>query len=123
MDTLYFKSTGKYQQEITNETHHQSHLAHLASLYEDDWKAELLQEDHGGLDSNAVVVMLECEEAGELSRPDALRYREKLKALGYPAAIGMCRGKLTGGDQSSYGVLLDLDIENLEIDDIARSKT
>jgi hypothetical protein len=131
METLFFKPTGKYKQQVTGESHYQTHLSYLASLYDDGLieAVDLFLEDHNQYDSNAVVVTIEGEEVGHLSRPDAVRYRERLKALGHPAAIGVCRGKLTGGhtlddgSQAHYGLVLDLDIDNLEIEDIARSKT
>ena len=79
-------------------------------------------------DSNAVTVVIEGEDVGHLSREDALKYRQKIKELGHPVAIGICTAKLIGGhqlrsgEQARYGITLDLDIDYLEILEIGHTR-
>jgi hypothetical protein len=131
METVFFKPTGRYDQQVVGESHHQEHLAYLASMSDDGFieSIDLFLEGYNKYDSNAVAVSIEAEDVGYLPKPDALRYRQKLKTLGHPDAIGVCAGKLTGGHdlpeggQAHYGIVLDLDIDNLIINDVASAKT
>lgn len=131
METVFFKPTGLYDQQVVGESHYQEYLAQLASEHDDNEidAVQLFLEDHNPYDSNAVAVSVEEEDVGHLPKQDALRYRQKLKALGHPVAIGVCRGRLIGGYQlesgmrASFGIVLDLDIDDLVVDDFVSAKT
>lgn len=130
METLFFKPTGRYDQQVVGESHYQTHLAYLAEQNDDRLieSVDLFLDDHNRHDSNAVAVSVDGEDVGHLSKTDALRYRQALKSLGHPAAIGVCRGILTGGHdlpegvRASYGIVLDLDLDDLQIEEIASTK-
>ena len=130
METLLFKPTGKYQQQIVGESHYQEQLDFLASIYDDGLieTVDLFLEDHNAQDSNAVTIVIEGEDVGHLSREDALKYRKKIKELGHPVAIGICPAKLIGGhqlrsgEQASRGITLDLDIDSLTILEVGHTR-
>lgn len=130
METLLFKPTGKYQQQIVGESHYQKQLKFLASIYDDGIieTVDLFLDDHNAHDPNAVSIVIDGEDVGYLSREDALKYRKKIKELGHPVAIGICTAKLTGGhqlrsgEQASHGITLDLDIGNLAILEIGHTR-
>jgi hypothetical protein len=130
-EVLFFKSTGRYDTEVVGESYYQEHLSYLAEMNEDYLveTVDLFLEDYNKHDNQTVAVSVEGEDVGHLSREDARRYRAGLKALGYPTALGSCAGKLTGGhelengEQASFGIVLDLDLDHLEVRDIGRTKS
>jgi hypothetical protein len=129
MEAIYFKPSGKYNRQVKGESNYQENLADQAYFSDDQIvDVDLFLEDHNQYDSNAVVVTVDGKEVGYLSKADAVEYRARIKALGHPVAIGACKGKITGGHElndgrtANYGIVLDLDIPALEIDDVASSK-
>jgi restriction system protein len=127
-DVLHFQSSGRYPTSVVGESHYQDHLAYLAEIYPDRLieTVDLYLEENSPYDANQVNVSVEGETVGHLSRADAIRYRQRLKQLGHPSAIGVCAGKLIGGrrlddgNQASYGIVLNLDIDHLEIAKISQ---
>jgi hypothetical protein len=68
--------------------------------------ATLISEPTNPFDANAVVVQIQNEVVGYLTRSDARRYQPRLRALEQPLQVP---AKLIGGtrDRPSFGVLLD----------------
>ncbi len=120
IDILHFQKTGRYKQAVKGESNYQEHLERAAE--ETDLEVDLFLEDHNKFDKNAVAIVFETDTVGYLSREDAVKYRAAIKALGHPQAIGTCAAKVTGGGEGrSYGIVLDLDINNLVIVNISHT--
>lgn len=116
---ITFKTNRQYSQPIVGESHYQNALKKLVKTYPARFidRVELHLQDDNKYDSNAVAVLVDDKTIGYLSREDALKYRRHLEALGHPNAVGVCAGKLIGGGAGrSYGFILDLDLQNLQID-------
>lgn len=117
-EILHFKPIGKYRQAVKGESNYQEHLARAAEN-DDELFVDLFLEDHNKFDKNAVAVVYENDTVGYLSREDAVKYRNAIKALNHPNAIGTCPAQVIGGgEDKSYGIVLDLDLNNLQIEKI-----
>jgi hypothetical protein len=88
----------------------------------DDLIAQLALDDDNPHDpGNAVKVTIDGKQVGNLSKPEAMRYRQKLAELGIPNAIGECYASVKGGfsrrdgSQADFGVRLDLIINEMAI--------
>lgn len=122
---LYFEQTGCYDTEVVGESRYQKELNHLEKYDQREFDyTTLWLEDYNEYDKNAVAVVIEGDTIGYLSRRNAIAYRQKITELGYPDSIGACYSKLIGGhildngEKASFGVVLDLDIDNLVIQEI-----
>lgn len=95
------------------ESHYQPAIRAAAAGYGRLCRATLMREPENPFDRDAVVVQINGETVGYLSRGDAQRYRTRLRALDRPIEIP---AKLIGGEpgKPSFGVLLDCrDVEHL----------
>jgi len=122
---LYFEQTGRYDTEVVGESRYQKELTYLGKFGQREFDyTTLWLEDYNEYDKNAVAVVIEGDTIGYLSRRNAIAYRQKITELGYPDSIGACYSKLIGGhildngEKASFGVVLDLDIDNLVIQEI-----
>ncbi|MDL1909738.1 hypothetical protein FBQ81_03445 [Chloroflexi bacterium CFX6] len=117
-EVVTFKVNRQYSQQVVGESHYQAALERIAEDYPRRFvdSVDLYLEDDNRYDSNAVAVAVEGETVGYLPKDDAIKYRQHIEELGYPNAIGTCAGKLIGGGEGrSYGFMLDLDLDALEI--------
>ena len=120
---LHFSKTGRYDTEVKGESHYQDYLE---EIFAEDYETEatLILDDFNEYDENAVEVEVEWGTVGYLSRSDAKKYRKAIAKLGYPDAVGVCGCKFIGGYEkddgeiASIGVVLDLDLNNLQIDEV-----
>jgi hypothetical protein len=120
IEVVRFKEMRQYNQKVVGESNYQDALEQIAADYENVFidTVELLLEDKNKYDSNAVAVTVDGETVGYLSRDDAVKYRQRLAELNYTDIIGVCVGKLIGGgEDKSYGIVLDLDLDNFEVKD------
>lgn len=84
---------------------------------------DIFLEDHNKFDKNAVAIVFETDTVGYLSREDAVKYRAEILNLGYPQAIGTCAARITGGGENrSYGIQLDLDLHELQVEKISKTQ-
>lgn len=120
-EILHFKKNEKYRQAVVGESNYQEHLERAAQ--DDDLEVSLFLEDYNKFDKNAVAVVFDTDTVGYLSHENAVKYRNAIKSLGHPLAIGTCAAKVIGGGEDrSYGIVLDLNLSNLEIEKIGATK-
>jgi hypothetical protein len=116
---IYFKSTDNYDQAVVGESNYQSQID---KAFQEDGRfieVSLILEPHNQFDQNAVAVSYGADTFGYLSSTDALTYCKSLLKIGHPNAMGICKAKIVGGrDDRSYGVILDLDLQNLQIEKV-----
>lgn len=123
-EILHFKPIGKYRQAVKGESNYQEHLARAAEDEDGFVSIDLFLEDHNKFDKNAVAIVYETDTVGYLSRADAIKYRDAIKALNHPDAIGTCPARVIGGgEDKSYGIVLDLDLNDLQIESISQVKS
>lgn len=121
-EVIHFQKSGKYKQAVKGESNYQEHLERAAQ--EENLQVDLFLEDHNKFDKNAVAVVFETDTVGYLSREDAIKYRAAIRVLGHSQAIGTCAAKTTGGGEDrNYGLVLDLNLDNLQIENISLIKS
>jgi len=116
---IYFRSSERYNQPVVGESNYQ---AHLQTAFDEDGRyieVSLILEPHNIFDKNAVYVSYGADKLGYLSRENAVLYHAALAKLGHPTAMGVCKAKIIGGRENrSYGIVLDLDIQNPQVERI-----
>lgn len=121
-NVIRFVQTGEYEQFVVGESSYQNNLGQVQKAEGKFVTVNLALEDTNRFDSNAVRVAYGNETLGYLSREDAITYRRSLEALGHPHALGVCRAKIVGGEGKHYGIILDLDIQNPEVEPAVETK-
>lgn len=120
---IRFAKTDEFEQLVVGESSYQNQIGRAHKTEGKYILVNLALEDTNRFDRNAVRVAYGQETLGYLSREDAVTYRQSLKALGHPAALGVCHAKIVGGEGKHYGIILDLDIQNPKVASVAQTET
>ncbi len=110
---------GTFDFDIVGEANYQAALEKICGGRTKDsaeylTEAVLYLEDSNPHDDQAVMVTIDGETVGYLSRQNARSYRKQLKQMGHERIICKCDAMIVGGwhrsasDQGKFGVKLDL---------------
>jgi hypothetical protein len=108
---------------VVGESHYQEAIAEIAGGKSEDGahchcQATLFLEDENRYDRNAVRVEIDGRTVGHLARADAVQYRKELRKNGAARATLRCDAIIVGGwsrgdgDEGSFGVRLDIQLDN-----------
>ena len=129
-----FKSSHEnpFPLEIVGESHYRESFRKIFKRVgkngvHENLSVHLVFDDNNPYDANAVVIKIGGHKVGHLSRSDALLYRQQLRKLQPGEMIGVCQAYVVGGFQkkdgskADFGVRLDLDLENLEVETMSQA--
>lgn len=116
---LHIEGPGKFALDVVGESNYQTALDDICGGLSEDGHsllvdAYLVHEDDNQYDPKAVVVLIDSQTVGYLSREQAREFRKVVAETGRPGVAATCKAKIVGGwdrgdgDQGSYGVKLDL---------------
>lgn len=122
IDEVEFPPHGNYDLEIVGESHYQSNIESICGERKErgeyfETVANLILEDTNPHDKNAVRIEIQSKPVGYLSKEVAKLYRAILTENKHPKAVGACKALIKGGwkrkngDIGSYGVWLDIPVE------------
>jgi hypothetical protein len=115
------QGAGRFKFDVVGESHYQQALEDIAGPKDDESKqhdciAELVLDDDNQYDNQAVLVAIDGQKVGHLSRKHAREFRAELKRQGI--AVTVCRvpalivgGWKRGSDEGHFGVKLDLPLD------------
>lgn len=116
---IFFKSSNSFEQPVVGESSYQSAIK---KTHESEGKVidvDLQLEDENQFDKNAVMVAFGMDTLGYLPREDAVIYRNALQKLGHPRAVGVCKAKIIGGNGRHYGIIIDIDIAEPQVEKVS----
>lgn len=126
-----FQSSGEipYPLQVKGESYHRKEIRSLfdhidpqEGIDATNLTAHLIMEDTNPYDKNAVRVDIQKQAVGYLDKVDALKYRQQLKKLKLSGVIGEVGASIKGGfrlqsgDLADFGILLDLDLDDIRIE-------
>ena len=114
---------GLFEFEIVGESHYQDALESIAGPKDEDSKqlectAELVLDDDNKYDNQAVLVAIEGQKVGHLSRQHAREFRAELKRQNITVGVFKVPALIVGGwdrgddDVGHFGVKLDLPLNH-----------
>lgn len=126
-----------YPLQVEGESYHRDEIEEVTGymgedegINADDFIAHLILDNRNLNDANAVAVEIDGKTVGNLSRPNAKRYRAKLLELGLSDVVGECYASIRGGgfknstgEQIEFGVRLDIDLDELKVEPPPKPRT
>lgn len=111
--------TGSERVSVVGESHYQAALGKACGAGESgdvdfDCTAELVPEPDNAYDPNAIMVCIDGDCIGYLSREDAVRFGPTVRAMieaGHPTLCSAWIGRQAGSGNPNMGVVVELPVE------------
>lgn len=118
----FLEGPRRFKVAVVGESHYQGNLEAICGSRSYDGENRIVEaclvlEDSNPFDDQAVRVDIEGRPVGHLNREMARQYRAKLTEAGFAGVDAYCNARIRGGwdrgggDRGSYGVWLDLPVE------------